>query len=267
MSQPLKWHGGKHYLAKKIIGMMPPHTHYVEPYFGGGAVLLAKDPEGVSEVVNDINGDLSNFWQVLQGSESFDSFKRLAEATPFAEAEFNDAALEEGCSHPVVRAWRFFIRCRQSMSGRMTSFAPTSRTRTRRGMNEQVASWLTAIEGLPAVHARLKRVFIQSRPALDCVKSEDGNSTLFYLDPPYLHGTRTAPSVYQHEMTEDDHRELLDLLPTLKGKFLLSGYSSALYCDAADRHRWWRQDFPIDNKASKGKSKRRMVECVWSNFK
>jgi len=75
-SQPLKWHGGKYYLADRIIGLMPPHIHYVEPYFGGGAVLFRKDPydkrhvvksvnEGCSEVVNDINDKLCNFWEVI----------------------------------------------------------------------------------------------------------------------------------------------------------------------------------------------------------
>ncbi len=59
ISPPLKWHGGKWYLARRIVAKMPPHIHYVEPFAGGLSVLLAKDPEGVSEVVNDINGDLA----------------------------------------------------------------------------------------------------------------------------------------------------------------------------------------------------------------
>ncbi len=69
LTQPLKWHGGKHYLAKRIIELMPEHVHYVEPYFGGGAVLLQKDPEGVSEVVNDIDGELMSFWDCLRAPE------------------------------------------------------------------------------------------------------------------------------------------------------------------------------------------------------
>ena len=40
MKLPLKWHGGKYYLAAKIVRLMPPHIHYVEPFFGGGAVLV-----------------------------------------------------------------------------------------------------------------------------------------------------------------------------------------------------------------------------------
>ncbi len=67
---------------------MPKHSHYVEPYFGGGSVLFAKNPEGVSEVVNDIHYELSNFWACLQGKESFAEFKRRIDATPFSEVEW-----------------------------------------------------------------------------------------------------------------------------------------------------------------------------------
>lgn len=42
--QPLKWWGGKKYLAPRIIDLMPKHLHYVEPYGGGLAVLLNKNP-------------------------------------------------------------------------------------------------------------------------------------------------------------------------------------------------------------------------------
>jgi len=47
---PLKWHGGKHYLAPQVVARMPPHRHYVEPFAGGLSVLLARDYHGVSEV-------------------------------------------------------------------------------------------------------------------------------------------------------------------------------------------------------------------------
>ncbi len=85
ISPPLKWHGGKHYLAEKIVAKMParcmqpndPDTndpgwlHYCEPYFGGGSVLLVNDPTGISEVVNDVDGRLTNFWRVLQAEDSY----------------------------------------------------------------------------------------------------------------------------------------------------------------------------------------------------
>ncbi|MEZ6136360.1 MAG: DNA adenine methylase [Pirellulaceae bacterium] len=108
LTQPLKWHGGKYYLRKWIIGLMPPHLHYVEPFFGGGGILLARDlnknwmasgeqklpaaEQGSSEVANDVHGELINFWRVLQNAEHFEEFRRRIELTPFSEQEFDEAA-------------------------------------------------------------------------------------------------------------------------------------------------------------------------------
>src|SRR5260370_1411285 len=191
VSPPLKWHGGKWYLAPRIAALMPPHTHYVEAYAGGLSVLLAKSPDGVSEVANDIDGHLSNFWRILQREESFNQFRRTLEAVPFSEAEWRDTR-QDVADDPVERAIRFFINCRQSLAGRMNGFALLRRTGTRRGMNEQASAWLNAVEGLSAAHARLKRVAILTRNALDVIRQQDGPGPLFYLDPPYLGETRAC---------------------------------------------------------------------------
>lgn len=286
ITQPLKWHGGKAYLAAKIIGLMPPRCktpnkpadddpgwlHYVEPYAGGLAVLLANDPEGISEVVNDTNGSLTNFWKVLKSDLQFAKFHRMAQTTPFAENEWKKTG------EPVLHLsddpegdWRaalaFFIRCRQSLAGRMKGFTGITKTRTRRGMNNEVSAWLTAIEGLPAVHERLKRVLILNDDALTVIRKHDGPRTLFYLDPPYLHETRATTGEYgEHEMTYKDHSDLLTLLMSIEGRFLLSGYRSSLYDHAAVGAGWRRRDFSVPNQAAGGKKKRRMTECVWTNY-
>lgn len=264
---PLKWHGGKHYLAPKIVALMPPHTHYVEPFAGGLGVLLAKDPEGVSEVVNDLDARLTTFWRVLQEPDQFERFARTVQAVPFSEAEWDGAGDRLDDPDPVTRAVAFFGRCRQSLAGRLKGFAPLSRNRTRRGMNEQASAWLAAVDGLPAVHERLKRVAVLNRPALDVIRGQDGPGTLFYCDPPYLHETRATTGEYRHEMTAEQHAELLSVLGEIEGKFLLSGYRCERYDAAADRHGWRRVGFDAANHAAGGKAKRRMTECVWTNFK
>lgn len=178
---------------------MPEHTHYVEPYFGGGAVLFRKPWLGVSEVVNDLNTELTNFWRVLQDTEKFLVMSRILSAVPFSEDHWKSSF--EHNETDIERAVAFFVRYRQSRQGLGQDFATLSRNRTRRGMNEQVSSWLSAIEGLQDAHERLKRVVITNHDALDVIKSQDGEKTLFYLDPPYLHETRSATKCYEHEMT------------------------------------------------------------------
>lgn len=274
MRSPLKWHGGKYYLAPQIVKMMPPHTHYVEPFAGGLSVLLHKDPEGVSEVVNDASGQLVNFWRVLRGEVTFRVFQRKVQACPFSEEEWNHALgvlslYPHGCgaerAECVDCAFAFFVLCRQSLAGRMRSFAPLSKSRTRGGMNEQASAWLSTVEGLPAVHERLRRVAVRNVDALDLLPAEDGPGTLFYLDPPYMHGTRaTTDDFGAHEMTDARHNDLLDVVLGLKGKVMLSGYPSPLY--GRRLKSWEVRELPVPNNAAGGASKRVMTECVWTNF-
>jgi DNA adenine methylase len=276
VSPPLKWHGGKHYLAPHIhrIARRASYCHRVITHAGGLGELWGWEHEGFSEVANDINGWLTNFWDVLRDPQAFEQLKRFLEATPCSEAMFLAARdvidatplrVTASLDRVTAAAW-FFVVCRQSMAGRMQSFTPLSRTRTRRGMNELPSAWLTAIEGLPEAHARLKRVVILNKDAPQVVRQQDGPRTLFYCDPPYLPDTRTAPDVYRAEMTPDQHQELLETLRGIRGHFILSGYDNKLYRQWEAHGRWRREEIPMANHAASGKEKREMVEVLWSNF-
>lgn len=266
-TQPLKWHGGKHYLAKEIISRFPPHVHYVEPFFGGGAVLFAKPEEwieGYSEVVNDINAGLWNFWHCLKNWP--EAVIRQLELTPFSEIEFDNSVADWMKYTPIGNAVAFFVRYRQSRQGLGKDFATLSRNRTRRGINEQVSSWLSAIEGLPEAHERLKRVVILNDDALKVIRQQDGPNTLFYCDPPYLHETRVTTNDYEFEMEYHEHEALLESLGNIQGKFILSGYRSFLYDDMECLYGWRRDEIQIDNKASSKPTKDIKTECLWMNY-
>jgi DNA adenine methylase len=283
ITPPLKWHGGKHYLTTKILSLLPPHLHYVEPYFGSGQVLFARDPQdprywwtdktsdgraarGVSEVVNDLHGDLMNLYRVLKDADLFGQLHRRLELTLFSEGEWNAARdlLDGPGGGEVERAAALFTLCRQSLSGRMDKHAPTVRTRLRGGRNDGVNGWWTAVDGLEAVHCRLQDVRFLCRPALEVIQSEDTPATCHYLDPPYYHPTRTATEVYAHEMSDADHRDLLDALLKVKGKVILSGYANTLYDTTLAR--WRRHTVEVPNNAAGGAVKRRMTEVLWCNF-
>lgn len=270
---PLKWHsrGGKHYLAQQIIDLMPgrqsarPWHLYREPFAGGLSVLLHLNPEGLSEAVNDLDGELSNFWRVIASSSAFELFRRSVEATPFSSKAWDDAAYIHEIADPVTSAVAFFVHCRQSRQGLRKDFATPTR-RIRRGMNENVSAWLTAVDGLPEVHARLRRVEVRNMPAVEFIRQYDDPAAVFYCDPPYMHGTRTVADAYRCEMTDLDHSLLLATLANIEGRFLLSGYRSDFYDTAADDFGWRRVDFDIDNKSGVGDTKQRRTECVWMNY-
>jgi DNA adenine methylase len=184
-STAIKIAGGKVYQAARIVSLIPPHETFLEPYFGGGSVLLNKPCEGINEIVCDIDGHLMNFWNVLRDKKQFAEFRRMCQATPFSEQlwkDQDDEALGKGTA--VDRAWAFFVRCRQSRSGDRESFATVSTGRRRRGMNEQVSAWLSAIDGLEEIHARLQRVLMLTEDGVRLLKKYDGKKVFAYCLPP-----------------------------------------------------------------------------------
>lgn len=263
MNQPLKYHGGKSYLADWIQSLAPPHTHR-NIVFGGGLGEFWNWPhEGISEAINDADAELINFYTVLKDGEKSKELIRRLSVTPFSDSEFQ---LANGAfDNPIDRAIAFFVKYRQSRQGLGKSYA-TPTKRTRRGMNENVSAWLSAVDGLPECRDRLIRVEIRNLDFRDFIRQYDHTDALFYLDPTYLHETRSDKTSYKFEMTDTQHFDLLNILKRLKGKFMLSGYHSVMYDSCATENRWNLHEKTIDNKASSSKIKEKKTECIWTNY-
>lgn len=86
MKTPITYYGGKQKLAPTIIGMMPAHKIYCEPFFGGGSVFFAKG-KSFLEVINDHNDVLMTFYRVCQNEESFMRLRELISQTLDSETE------------------------------------------------------------------------------------------------------------------------------------------------------------------------------------
>ncbi len=84
--------------------------------------------------------------------------------------------------------------------------------------------------------------------------------TLVYCDPPYLHATRTSQARYQHEMSDDDHKQLLNTLLSLPEnvRVIVSGYRSSMYDDTLTH--WWSKDFQAMSRGGV------RTETIWCNF-
>ena len=64
----LRYHGGKWRLAPWIIGHFPAHKIYCEPFCGAASVLLRK-PRSRIEIINDLDSEVTNLFQILRDPE------------------------------------------------------------------------------------------------------------------------------------------------------------------------------------------------------
>jgi DNA adenine methylase len=257
----VKWHGGKSYLAKKIIELLPEHHTYVEPFGGGAAVLLNK-PRSKVEHYNDLDERITRLFRVVR--DHGPELQRRLALTPYSEIEF--VAATKQSSDEIEQARRDYIRWRMSIGGRGKAFSRTI-DRVRREMADSVSAYLSAIDKqLPLVIERLRTVEISCRPAIDVIKRLDAPDTLIYADPPYLPSTRQSNSrdLYAHEMSEDDHRELATVLNSCKSRVIVSGYPSSLYDELYGD--WRVVEFDLPNNAAGGKAKARKKERLWLNW-
>lgn len=260
----LRYLGGKWLLAPWIVQHFPPHRVYVEP-FGGAANVLLRKPVSQTEVYNDLDDDLVELFRVLRNPAQASALVALLRLTPIARSEFF-AAYEPG-TDPVERARRLVVRSFMgfgscaSRRDRTTGF----RTGARTGEAPASREWATYADALEAIIRRLQGVAIENLPASAVIAQRDGSDTLFYVDPPYVHATRspkrtrTAPSNgYRFEMSDADHVALLEQLRGVAGMVVLSGYATPIYDRALGD--WMRVE-----KETHADGARDRTEVLWVN--
>jgi DNA adenine methylase len=226
---PFAYYGGKTRLAARIAALFPDHGHYVEPFAGSLAVLLAKPPAG-KETVNDLDQELVGFWRTLRDRP--EQLIRACALTPHSRAEHAAAHQSvPGTDAPdrdeVERARRVWVRLTQGRSGAM---APTGWKRflDPHGPRLSMPGYLAGYAArMPDDAERLAAVSLECRPALEVIADYGTHpDTLLYVDPPYL----AVPGSYRHRMPDDAAlRELADALHGCRAAVVLSGYPSPLY--------------------------------------
>lgn len=257
------WYGGKYSHLSWLLPLLPKTNHYCEPFGGSAAILLNRQPSPV-ETYNDLDGEVVNFFNVLR--EQRDALIEAIGLTPFSREELVKAinGHNERISN-LERARLFYIKARQTRTGLAQSASEgrwaTCRDTSRRGMSGSVSRWLASPYDLTEISARLLRVQIENRPAIQVIKSYDSENTLFYCDPPYPHESRGDANAYKYEMRNEEHEELASVLHSVKGKVAVSGYNcllmEELYKD------WDRIDAP-ERVCHSVKQKRR--ESLWINY-
>ena len=254
----IKYPGAKWGVAPWVISHFPEHRSYLEPFFGSGAVLFTKSRSAI-ETVNDIDGDVVNLFDWLRKDPA-----RLAHAirfTPYARDEYDRAwAAQYTETDNFRRAVNFYIRMMMGHGFRTTG---------------EKVGWKNDVQGREAAYAakcwaktpeviiqaaeRLRGVQIENRPAVELIRRFNYQNVLIYADPPYMLGTRQDRKQYRHEMTDDDHMELLEAIKAHRGPAIISGYDSDLY--NRELKGWYK-----DGRTSFTQTASKRREILWMNF-
>lgn len=249
----LRYHGGKWRIAPWIISHLPAHRIYVEP-FGGAASVLMRKPRAFAEVYNDLDDEVVNVFRVLRDADASEQLRESCELTPFSRTEF--WATYEPTDDPVEQARRTIARS-------FMAHGSTHRRRHRTGFRARAwrqrasgaRTWVGWPDQVPMYVDRMRGVTVENRPAIEVIAQQDSASTLFYVDPPYPLSTRTSvrngpgsdgERAYVHNLTDDEHRELIETLRSVEGMVVLSGYSCPLYNELLPDWRQVSKDTPAD---------------------
>ena len=250
-SAALRYPGSKWSLAQEIVCLFGEHYHYVEPYFGSGAVFFSK-PVSPHELINDVNRLVVNFFRVLR--DRTDELLFALESTPWSRDEYDQSHLLTGDALEDAR--RFVTRIWQAHASdlaKKTGWKNRGSKQPARGMSVR---WQRVPSDLAELAIRLKDAEIENRPAVEVMRRFATKDTLIYADPPYLMETRTQ-KMYAYEMSVEDHLEMLDALKSHPGPAVISGYENSIY----DKHlRRWKK---ITVKPPKVEKQAVRMEVLW----
>ena len=228
MKTPITYYGGKQTLLKYLLPLIPQHRLYCEPFFGGGAVFFAK-PKSEVEVINDINGEIVNFFKVLKSK--FPELQREIKATLHSRELYKKAMVVY--DHPdlftdVKRAWALWVLTNQGFAGMIGSWGFGKDDSKEAALANKRDAFKKEYED------RLAKVQVENNNAIKVIQRCDEKETFIYADPPYIGSDQGHYKGY----SENDYRELLDALAKVKGKFLLSSYPSKILNTYIKKYKW-----------------------------
>lgn len=265
MKTPITYYGGKQQLVSTILPMIPSHSVYCEPYFGGGAIFFAKG-KSPCEVVNDIDDRIITFYDVCQNEGKFLRLQQKIKNTLDSEREFLRANIiwrdPKKAKSKVEIAWAVWLLCNMGYGGSPAGGWKWDNCTS--GSHSGVVMDNYRDQFTYKVHERLKHVQISCRDALKVIAQRDTKETFFFLDPPYPGCVQKHYSGF----TFDHFEQLLKLLSTIKGKFILCNFASPMLTDYVQRMGWQMsvKDMPlrVANRITGGV--KRKQEVIVYNF-
>ena len=239
---------------------------YCEPFGGMAGVLLIRPPVN-TEIYNDRNGLVVNWWRVLR--DHADDLHEALDRTPYSRLEWQRCVrrlravpaplIDLDGPADVELARCFTVLVQQSVTSRSNPHDIADGEWKRQNTQRvRVAKRYTVVE-LAALQQRMRHVQLECRDAIQLLDElADVDHAVIYCDPPYA-DQRTL-DLYACDV---DRQTLAETLLRQRGRVAISGYGTEW-----DKLEWRRQEYRTStglNWAVTGAPSER-IEVLWTNY-
>jgi DNA adenine methylase len=271
LTAPTKIYGGKHYLCRRHLELVPDDAESFYDIYGGTGVMALNAPPHLKKVVyNDLD---PHKWAVMKAikcnhEELTEQLRELkySEETFRVHREIYEAQQRSiGDRSVVALAVTKLVVNRMSRGADEKTYGWSDRLR--RKMPEYLSAWGSMVDSIPTIHRRLQKVTVKLWDAMVCLHSaiETAPKPCIYLDPPYVQSTRVAPTRYDRfEVTLEHHRKLASACRNCGAYIMIAGYRNPHYDEWFKHYR--RIDINQASHSGQGKTKKVKVESLWMNF-
>jgi DNA adenine methylase len=254
IGRPLNYYGSKETMARHILALVPAGPSTWVELFCGSAVVTLNKPRHPKEVINDLNGEVINLFEVLRSPRAGELYAAI-ELTPFAEAEFRACQAVEMPKDPVERARVFLVASWMGRGGHGDAHRSGFRWSKMPAIAPEI-TWTRLPARLAAVAERLRGVSIRSTDAITLLGNYDSPDCLMFVDPPY---PGPVGRRYAVKMDAAAHDRLAAALAATKARVILTMSEGTVYDSALAG--WYR--FPSKVVTDGGTVK---PEVIMTNF-
>ena len=210
--------GSKKFMAKSLLGLFPQHEIYIEPFFGSGGMFFQKRPQAKFNLLNDLDSEIFNFFQVLKFHNK--EFIEALKITDISMQRLQHYKKNEYKDNPIERAIRFLF---------LSNFTFLAKGETLKLGNSNHKEMI--FNRLNATIKMLSNAVISNKDWQDFLTSisfrhsSDKQRAFIYADPPYCN-TRQDTYNTGKGWGETSLRALVSFLCSYGCKFGISEFDS-----------------------------------------
>lgn len=219
----LRYKGSKKMIADDLRHLFPPHTSWIEPFFGVGGMFFKKRKARYN-FLNDLNDDVYNLWQIIQNQPQ--ALQQKLAHIPQHQSIFEEFKVAQP-TDPLQKAVRFVYLSTLSYLGSRETMCSKPHSNT----------YQIALQTIPIYSQLLQNCKLFKADFRDFLKllsfkdAEERQVAFVYADPPYLNTTG-----YFHKWAQQDLIDLTELLKAKHLRFAISEFDTTFNRSLADKY-------------------------------